>query len=767
MFVLFLVASLPLCAQTVQSISNQGLFIRTLAPAAVSTPFPANAGFFKISPAVFSSLADRTSDIQWLENFPLASKSVTLAVDRFDVLTDDASIVIQAPNGQHEFKPSKHVMLRGEVEDNSGSHVFLAVFSDYVMGYVDVPNGLGSSDRYIVQPVSLGGEGSTTMIVYKENDVDRTATPNSKWTCGTDGLVSNKESLRKIAEKMASTSLGDIIAEPQAKNIRLLRIDVECDNEYLTDHKEDTTKAINYALADVAAVSDIYIRDLSASVQIQKLRVWTKEDPFEYTTPVQFPTFAISEMLQALDIFAPENLPNDTRAACILFSGLNAIGGLAHLQTLCPSQGTDWSHCVCGTDNTYTFPQDGFVWDVNVVAHEFGHLVGSVHTHSCDWNPPIDSCYEAEDGNCFGATVPVKGTIMSYCHLTPKGSELKFHTRNIPIMKQFISSAGCGANFPLPIAKAGGDTYRCGSDSVTLHATVQDGTGPFSYSWRLTPSKLVTSTNATIKVKPSGASAKYIVTVTDSKNLRTYDTVVVTLDNLKANAGANISTCDAKSVALTGTTTNGIGKLTYQWIDSATGTVIGTAASATTLIDGASKTFTFKVTDSVGCSSSDNMLVTLKAAPAKPQITKLGDTLEASLASGYQWYRNDTLIPNATGRRYVPTGNGAFTVVITGLGGCTSISDKMNFVAGVSEELSSFITLRPNPATDKLMIEWSGESMTVQSIYITDLVGKTVLTVDPQVGQAFTIDIHSLTSGTYFLHYRIHDSEALKKFVKQ
>jgi hypothetical protein len=763
--VLFLAVSLPLAAQTPQSVSSGNLFVRTLAPASVSTPFPADAGFFRVSHTVFSALRTKGSDISWIEQFPLGSKLVTLNVERFDALTDDAAIVIAGIDGNHEFAAPKHIMLRGDVDEYPGSHVFLAVFSNYVTGYIEVPDGLGSSYRYLVQPVSLSGEGDPSMIVYKENDIDRSNQQKHTWNCGTEGLSSNKESIKRIESQMASRSLDDIVAEPQAKSIRLLRIDVEGDNEYLADHKGDTVKAINYALATVAAVSDIYIRDLSAALQIQKLRIWVKPDPFTYTS--SDPTTAIDEMLQSLDNFAPSDLPNDKRAGCILLSGLNAIGGLAHLNTLCPDPSADWSHCVCGTENNVNFPQDGYVWDVNVVAHEFGHLVGSLHTHSCTWAPPIDSCVEAEEGNCYSTPVPVKGTLMSYCHLTPKGVDLKFHTRNIPLLKQNILAAGCGANFPLPIAKAGGDQYRCGSDSVTLKATVQDGTAPYNYSWRLSSTKIVYATTATIKVRPVATSAKYILTVTDSKNLRTYDTVTITLDNMKANAGANISTCDVKSVALTGTVTNAVGKTTYQWLDSSNGTVIGTTASITAPMSGTAKTFGFRVTDSVGCVSTDYMSVTIKPAPAKPVITALGDTLEASTASTYQWYRNDTLIPNATSRRYVPKASGSFTVVITGGGGCSSISDALSFTAGVSEELSRFVTIRPNPATDKLIVEWMGESEPLHSIYITDLVGNTVLSVGQQSSQSFPIDIRELVSGTYFLHYTIGNSEAIKKFVKQ
>jgi hypothetical protein len=75
-------------------------------------------------------------------------------------------------------------------------------------------------------------------------------------------------------------------------------------------------------------------------------------------------------------------------------------------------------------------PIPRYSWSVNVVAHEFGHLFGSRHTHACVWNgnnSAIDSCgpyYNLDymEGICYllnPAPLPAYGggTIMSYCHL--------------------------------------------------------------------------------------------------------------------------------------------------------------------------------------------------------------------------------------------------------------------------------------------------------------------------------------------------------------
>ena len=92
--------------------------------------------------------------------------------------------------------------------------------------------------------------------------------------------------------------------------------------------------------------------------------------------------------------------------------------------------------------NVDTFPYVPIYSEsVLVVTHEFGHLLGSVHTHNCYWivdgvpNSPIDGCGEPEPEDfCTWSGPPVPGggmgTIMSYCDMNmPPQSGYRFHFR--------------------------------------------------------------------------------------------------------------------------------------------------------------------------------------------------------------------------------------------------------------------------------------------------------------------------------------------------
>jgi gliding motility-associated-like protein/uncharacterized repeat protein (TIGR01451 family) len=145
--------------------------------------------------------------------------------------------------------------------------------------------------------------------------------------------------------------------------------------------------------------------------------------------------------------------------------------------------------------------------------------------------------------------------------------------------------------------------------------------------------------------------------------------------------------------------------------------VIIPGATATTYIAEESGDYTVKVT-LTGCSSpvSGVTTVTVNPVPELPVITPDGGTtfcaggsvkLISSAPSGNQWYRNNVIIPGATGSEYVAEESGDYTVKVT-LTGCSSP------VSGVTT-----VTVNPIPELPTVTITGGTTFCTGGSVTLT------------------------------------------------
>ncbi|MFH0865123.1 MAG: PKD domain-containing protein [Bacteroidota bacterium] len=211
----------------------------------------------------------------------------------------------------------------------------------------------------------------------------------------------------------------------------------------------------------------------------------------------------------------------------------------------------------------------------------------------------------------------------------------------------------------LPLANAGSDQVLCQGQSTTLTAT-----GGSNYLWSSG------ETIAAINISPS-ATTSYTVTVTNSSGCSAVDNVTVYVNALPiSSAGADQIICQNQSATLTAS-----GGSSYQWNIGASTASINVAPLTTT-------TYVVTVTNSNGCSSSDDVVVFVNTTPTAFAGTDqticqgLSTSLTATGGTTYQW--NNGSVGGSI--NISPSSTTTYTVTVTGSNGCYAVDDVTIFV---------------------------------------------------------------------------------------
>ncbi|MBK7575868.1 MAG: T9SS type A sorting domain-containing protein [Ignavibacteria bacterium] len=363
---------------------------------------------------------------------PTAEGNVTLIAERFDLFTDDAVFIDRGRAGEEIVPLPHHALVRGRVEGRPGSTVFLAAFQTHIIAMVDFLEPEGKR-RFLIAPDTIIPGTMATHVYYES--LPGEGTPRD---CHAETLPDYQQKVDSVFRIVNAMDAQRKISgdREQKATPYALQFALDCTHSFYKNLDSNLTSAASSAIAIAGAAAVVYQRDANVILRVPYLRVWTVTDPY----PGE-----IGNKLGRIRDHWEANMKHVRRSVTCLLSGEGG-GGLAWVGVLCGGYGYN----VSGVDGRVNFPATGYVWDVDVTSHELGHNIGSSHTHNCGWNPPLDSCWNAE-GGCYENTRVQRGTIMSYCHLQWKGTELQFHPRVASLFNRVLEGTNCAA--PLPSAR--------------------------------------------------------------------------------------------------------------------------------------------------------------------------------------------------------------------------------------------------------------------------------------------------------------------------
>ncbi len=276
---------------------------------------------------------------------------------------------------------------------------------------------------------------------------------------------------------------------------------------------------------------------------------------------------------------------------------------------------------------------------------------------------------------------------------------------------------------PNPSVDAGSDQTICNGESVIIGGAPTSGTPGAIFTWD-NGASLSSATVANPTASPN-TTTTYTVTVTHPNGCTATDDVTVTVNALPtADAGPDRSVCNGGSIQIGGTPTGPVGS-SFIWDN-------GTSLSSTTDPNPTASpivttTYSVTVTDAQGCSSIDNVIVSVGSLPTadagldqticEGQSIAIGGSPTGPINATYLWDNaaslSSSIVANPTAN---PTITTTYSVTVTDGAGCSAI-DQVT------------ITVDPVPTVDAGpdQVICDGSSVIIGGAPTTSTVGATVL----------------------------------------
>jgi len=296
--------------------------------------------------------------------------------------------------------------------------------------------------------------------------------------------------------------------------------------------------------------------------------------------------------------------------------------------------------------------------------------------------------------------------------------------------------------------------------STTLKA---DSAAGYSYQWNLNGSPINGANSLYYSVPTSGA---YTVTVKNSNGC----TATSSSQNASAGSGSISATikasgpttfCQGDSVVLTAS--SGTGYI-YQWLRNDT-TIADISMVLTVKKSGS---YAIKISNAGGCTNTSIATkITVNQPTPVPTITRSGDTLISSSATGNDWYLNGNFIIGGISQKLIVSKSGTYTVKVTG--GCnTETSSGYGYLGIAGIQRSAFkLNVYPNPSNGCFTIKATFANSQQTTLNIKDVLGRSIFSKNYSSVSAINdqLNIVNAVQGIYFLSVMNGNETVVKKII--
>ena len=510
----------------------------------------------------------------------------------------------------------------------------------------------------------------------------------------------------------------------------------EIDYDLFLANNSNTTTTANWVTSVFNNVQTIFAND-GIEVAIKSIYIWTEQDPYQGKDSVDY-LFQFSEIRPVFDGDVGQLLGIDP----------GTLGGVAYqVNGLCSKNNFSYSDIYFDYSSLPLYSATVFI-----ITHEFGHVLGSQHTHACAWNgnnTAIDNC-----GSIYGSspteglvcltsppTLPAKGekgTIMSYCHLNSEiGVSLAngFGAQPAARIRATINSQNCLST----------DCVNTCINSVYNIQTTQ-----------------ITNTTALITWGDDGSNSKWQISVTPfatAQNWATADKIGYKVENLQPNTFYSIGIRPKCDFGLTSPNIDGLFVTTANYCNGIT------------------------ITDSGGLnqdySNSENYIRTIipNAPNAKIKLNFTVFDLEKDFDYLYLYDGNSTNAPVLSNEGFTGTtlpgsfistaADGALTLKFFSDGNAVGAGYVANVSCENSLDNTTFspnidFTYFPNPSSGIVTI---ASKTKIEEVRVYNLEGQ-LLYKNKINGLEANVDMTVFSKGTYFFKLKFNDKEANFKILK-